>query len=100
MHKFTPLLLVGLILGGCQTTQEFRAASQKGLANSFSCSQISSAFSAYDADKQSLSALTDLANMTHMVTSNINTQNAAAYYDKAKQSANLALILQGCSPLT
>ena len=99
MKRLSIVLLAGLSLSACETAKEMQAASQKGFANSISCPQISSAFAAYEADKQSLSALMQLGNLTNLDTSKITTETAAGYYEKAKQSANLALVLQGCAPL-
>ena len=71
-------------------------------ADAFSCTEISKAFLAYDADRQSASALTVLA---PLISADIGamTQSAAtttdAYYAQAKSSANVALLLKGCSPI-
>lgn len=100
INKTFNLVLISAALTACQTSQEFQAASRKGLSNSFSCAQINSAFTAYNADKSSLDALLQVGKTTQMDTSKVTTKTADRYYEDAKQSANLALILQGCPPLT
>ena len=70
-----------------------------GGADAFSCDQIRTAFTAYDADRNSFDALAELSGMTGFDFTKTATQTADTYYDKARNSANLALIVKGCDPL-
>lgn len=99
INKVFATTLIALSLSACQTSQHLQSSASQGVASNFSCGQINNAFSAYQGDKQSFDALLELAKMTHLDTSRITTATADDYYDQAKQSASLALILQGCQPL-
>lgn len=68
-------------------------------ASAFSCEQIRTAFAAYDADRGSFDALAELSGMTGFEFTQVATGTADSYYDKARNSANLALIVKGCDPL-
>lgn len=70
-----------------------------GGADAFSCEQIRSAFAAYDADRSSFDALATVSGMTGFDFTQTATQTADTYYDKARNSVNLALIVKGCDPL-
>lgn len=78
---------------------EIQGASSKGAAVAFSCEQIKNSFAAYNRDRQSLEALRLIATMTNTSTKGMTTATADGYYQKAKNNANLALLLQGCEPL-
>ena len=82
----------------CEMAGEAKNMSTGG-ANAFSCEQIRSAFAAYDADRSSFTALAELSGMTGFDFTQTATQTADTYYDKARNSANLALIVKGCDPL-
>lgn len=99
MKKYILMMVAIFLVAGCQTVGELQQASSKGAANAFSCQQITNAFAAYQADKQSIDALRSIAAMTNMSTKGVTTATADSYYEKAKNSANLALLLQGCQPL-
>ena len=66
---------------------------------SFSCDQIRTAFAAYDADRSSFDALAEVSGMTGFDFTRTATGTADTYYEKARNSANLALIVKGCDPL-
>jgi len=70
-----------------------------GGADAFSCEQIRGAFTAYDADRSSFDALATVSGMTGFDFTQTATQTADTYYDKARNSVNLALIVKGCDPL-
>jgi len=94
------LLTASLVfsLVGCEMTGEAKNMTTGG-ADAFSCDQIRTAFTAYDADRSSFSALAELSGMTGFDFTQTATQTADTYYDKARNSANLALIVKGCDPL-
>lgn len=83
---------------GCEMAGEAKNVTTGG-APAFSCDQIRTAFSAYDADRSSFAALAELSGMTGFDFTQTATQAADTYYDKARNSANLALIVKGCDPL-
>jgi 2-keto-3-deoxy-6-phosphogluconate aldolase len=99
MKKFIVIMSTIFFLVGCQTVGELQQASSKGVANAFSCQQIKNAFAAYQGDRDSLEALKTVAAMTNMSTKGVTANTADSYYEKARNSANLALVLQGCQPL-
>lgn len=98
MKKILPLILLSVLITACQTTGEMRQASMKG-ANPFSCEQIKNSFAAYNRDRESLEALRLIATMTNTGTKGMTLQTADSYYIKARDNANLALMLQGCTPI-
>jgi len=85
-------------LAGCETAGQAKNMSTGGAA-AFSCDQIRAAFAAYDADRGSFDALAEVSGMTGFDFTQTATQSADTYYDKARNSANLALIVKGCDPL-
>ena len=97
---FRSLFAVSLIiaLAGCETAGQAKNMTTEG-ASAFSCEQIRAAFAAYDADRSSFDALAELSGMTGFEFTHTATKTADAYYDKARNSANLALIVKGCDPL-
>jgi uncharacterized protein YceK len=99
MKKIAIGLTAVLLLSGCETMGEIRGASSKGAAVAFSCEQIKNSFAAYNRDRQSLEALRLIATMTNTSTKGMTTATADSYYEKARNNANLALLLQGCEPL-
>ena len=94
------LLTASLVfsLVGCEMAGEAKNVTTGGAA-AFTCDQIRAAFSAYDADRSSFEALAELSGMTGYDITQVATQSADTYYDKARDSANLALIVKGCDPL-
>jgi hypothetical protein len=85
-------------LAACEMTGEAKNMTS-GETDAFSCDQIRSAFAAYDADRNSFEALANLAGLTGYDFTRTASQTADTYYDKARNSANLALIVKGCDPL-
>jgi formylmethanofuran:tetrahydromethanopterin formyltransferase len=85
-------------LFGCEMAGEAKNVTTGGAA-AFSCDQIRAAFSAYDADRSSFEALAELSGMTGFDITQVASQTADTYYSKARNSANLALIVKGCDPL-
>lgn len=83
---------------GCEMAGEAKNVTTGG-TTAFSCDQIRAAFSAYDADRSSFEALAELSGMTGYDFTQTATQSADTYYEKARNSANLALIVKGCDPL-
>jgi len=101
MHKIIAIALFAGSLAGCETSSQAYSMAQQG-ADAFSCSEISKAFSAYETDRQSASALTVIAPLISadigtMTQSGVTTTDA--YYAQAKSSANVALLLKGCGPI-
>ena len=95
------LLLTGYLivtLSACEMAGEAKNVTS-GETGAFSCEQIRSAFAAYDADRTSFEALAELSGMTGFDFTQAATQTADTYYEKARNSANLALIVKGCDPL-
>ena len=87
-----------LTLTGCETMTQVRSASSQGMAG-LSCPQIYSTFEAYKRDKQNVEALRTLGELQGLDVSQATTENAAGYYDTVVATANIALAVQGCSPL-
>ena len=98
MHRilFSASLIFSLV--GCEMAGEAKNMTGDD-ANIFSCDQIRTAFAAYDADRSSFDALAELSGMTGFDFTRTATQTADTYYEKARSSANLALIVKGCDPL-
>ncbi|SQD76550.1 hypothetical protein [Moritella yayanosii] len=101
MHKIIAIALFTGLLTGCETSSQAYNMVQQG-ADAFSCTEISKAFLAYEADRQSALALTVLA---PLISADIGTMTQSAatttdtYYAQAKSSANMALLLKGCTPI-
>lgn len=98
-YQFTPVLVVLLSLTGCQLANEAVVLKDKGGSGAFSCGQIRAAFSAYDADRQSVDSYVELAKVTGLSTADASPETVNSYYDSARERANLALVIQGCPPL-
>lgn len=98
MKKVVIGSIFGLLLGGCETATQVHSASTQGAAG-LSCAQIYSTFDAYKRDKQSVEALRALGSIKGLDTSQATKENAATYYASAVASANIALLVQGCTPL-
>lgn len=101
MYKIIAVVLFAGTLAGCETSSQAYDMAQKG-ADAFTCPEISKAFSAYEADRQSASALTVIA---PLISADVGTLTQTgltttdAYYAQAKASSNVALMLKGCSPI-
>ena len=98
MYKFLMTASLLLSVAGCEMTGQAKDISSGGVS-AVSCEQIRSAFAAYDADRQSFEALAEISGMTGLEITNTATTTADSYYDKVRNSANLALIVKGCDPL-
>lgn len=101
MHKIIAVALFAGTLAGCETSSQAYSMAKQG-ADAFTCPEISKAFSAYEADRQSASALTVIA---PLISADVGTMTASAitttdaYYAQAKASSNVALMLKGCAPI-
>ena len=93
---FSAPLIFSLV--GCEMAGQAKNMTS-GETDAFSCDQIRSAFAAYDADRSSFDALAALSGMTGFDFTQSATRTADTYYEKARNSANLALIVKGCDPL-
>ena len=98
MHRILITSALVFSFAGCEMAGEAKNVSTGG-AQAFSCDQIRAAFAAYDADRSSFDALAEVSGMTGFDFTKTATQSADSYYDKARNSANLALIVKGCDPL-
>lgn len=98
MNKLLLTAPLIFLIAGCEMAGEAKNMTTGG-ANAFSCDQIRTAFTAYDADRSSFAALAELSGMTGFDFTQTATQSADTYYDKARNSANLALVVKGCEPL-
>jgi hypothetical protein len=87
-----------ILATGCETAGQAKTMSSGGLEG-VTCEQIRKAFEAYDADRSSFDALAELAGLTGYDLTNVAKNNADAYYAKARDSANIALVVKGCKPL-
>ncbi|TQV89571.1 hypothetical protein [Aliikangiella coralliicola] len=95
------LKLVGLfslvgVIGGCHSVSQLNQM-RTSETPAYSCPQIYAAFKAYDADRQSATAIAELSGMVNVNSAEAGTGN---YYQRAKMAANIALIAQGCEPLS
>ena len=101
MYRWIAGITAALLISGCQTSSQAYQMSQKGMG-AFSCDEINKAFSAYEMDRQSAQALAVLAPLIYAdagnVTQNVST-TSEGYYQQAKASANVALVVQGCQPM-
>jgi hypothetical protein len=100
MHKLIAIAVTVASLSGCQTTTQMQNASSGGWENATSCSQIYAAFKAYDNDRQSLEILAQAAGVTEPNLQGVTPETVDSYYENLRNSANLALILKGCQPLS
>ena len=97
--KFIFVLITLSSVASCQLANTAKGLADRGGSGAFSCGQIEAAFSAYQADRTSVDAYLELAQLTGLSTSNVTTQTVDSYYGTARERANLALIVQGCPPL-
>ena len=89
-----------VILSGCETAGSLRGLPSGSAMSAVSCDQIYTTFGAYDRDKQSLTALAQIAGYTKTDISHVTPATEASYYENIRLSANIALAVQGCSPLS
>ncbi len=98
--QYAAIICSVLLLNACQTAGQVQNAAQNGIANSYSCEQITATFAAYEADKSSLGPLLEISKMTGLeLNEKAEGFDPSKYYETAKTSANVALLVQGCSPL-
>lgn len=98
--KYLLSILMIVTLTACQSATELQKASSKGLANSYSCEQIKAAFIAYEADKSSFMALKQIAAMSGLVIEPSTKVDTSSYYENVKSAATIALLVQGCPPIS
>ena len=98
MYRLLSAAAIVVSLAGCEMAGEAKNMTSEG-ASAFTCDQIRTAFAAYDADRSSFDALAELSGMTGFDFTQTATRTADTYYEKARNSANLALIVKGCDPL-
>lgn len=92
--------LAATALTGCQTSGYMTSAATDG--DGVTCAEIYQAFDAYQADRQSASALTDLTRLVNPTAASLAEQgvsSAESYYEQIKASANIALAVRGCQPV-
>lgn len=100
--KFKTLILVPAmaLLAGCQTSNYAASAATDGTG--ITCSKIQQAFAAYQQDRQSAEAWTQLAQLISPAAGNyadMGVNTAAKYYDQIKATTDLALAVRGCQPV-
>ncbi|ALO34186.1 hypothetical protein CMT41_05155 [Colwellia sp. MT41] len=98
--KYLLSVLMIVVLSACQSATELQSAYSKGLANSYSCGQITSALAAYEADKTSFATLKQIAEMSGLVITPSAETDASSYYENVKSAATVAMLVQGCPPIT
>jgi hypothetical protein len=98
MYRFATTAALILFVTACEMAGQARNVTTGG-ADAFTCDQIRNAFAAYDADRDSFDALAEISGMTGFEITNTATGTADTYYDKVRNSANMALIVKGCEPL-
>ena len=94
------LFLSVTVLAGCQTSNYASSAATDGAG--ITCNKIQQAFSAYQQDRQSADAWSQLAQLISPQAGSYATmgvQKAAQYYDQIKATTNLALAVRGCQPV-
>lgn len=87
-------------LAGCQTSNYAASAATDGTG--ITCSRIQQAFAAYQQDRQSAEAWTQLAQLISPAAgnyANMGVNTAARYYDQIKATTDLALAVRGCQPV-
>lgn len=101
MNKVATLVFVVSALAGCETSKQAYSMVGKGTA-AFSCEEITKAFTAYKADRESTAGLAVIAPLISASAGDISSSvltTSDEYFNQAKSSANSALSLQGCSPI-
>lgn len=95
------LIISVLLLTGCQTTAQLGNMSQAGMS-ALSCDQINAAFNAYKQDRNSMDAWVQLVKT---INPNVDPyalagdHNTGELFTEAKNYANIALAVQGCTLL-
>lgn len=98
--KSTMLVLAATALAGCQTSSHVSSAAADG--DGITCSKINQAFTAYQQDRQSAEAWTQLAQLISPTAGNyadMGVNTASRYYDQIKATTDLALAVRGCQPV-
>jgi hypothetical protein len=98
MYRIVFSVFLVFSLAGCEMAGEAKNMT-RGETDAFSCDQIRAAFAAYDADRSSFEALAELSGMTGFDITQTATQTADSYYEQARNSVNVALVVKGCDPL-
>ena len=99
MNKKITCILTLLALSGCQTATELQKSSAGGFNTMASCEQIHTTFGAYDRDRQSIEALRQIAGMTNTSIQGVTPATVDSYYPLVRDTANIALMVKGCSLL-
>jgi|AntRauTorcE11897_2_1112592.scaffolds.fasta_scaffold19848_1 hypothetical protein len=100
--KLTPLILVlaAFTLAGCQTSAYVSSAATDG--DGITCNKIYQAFDAYEQDRQSASAWTQLSQVISPAAADyadMGVKTAARYFQQVEGATNLTLAARGCQPL-
>lgn len=93
------LLIICLctLLAACESTTALQNASQKGLG-AMSCVEINNIFGAVERDRYTVEAAKQLGlaiNIPYQAGTEVKN-----YYEMARTAANVALLAQGCQPLS
>jgi len=94
------LFLAVVLMAGCQTSNYAASAATDGTG--ITCSKIQQAFTAYQKDRQSAAAWTQLAQLISPAAGNyadMGVNTAAKYYDQIRATTDLALAVRGCQPV-
>lgn len=101
MKLTTMMLSLAMVtLAGCQTSSQVSSAASDG--DGITCREIDQAFTAYQQDRQSATAWTQLAQLISPTAGNyadMGVNTASKYYDQIKATTNLALAVRGCQPV-
>lgn len=97
-----PLLapVLALLLTGCQSAGYVQQVATDG--DGISCDKIHQAFQAYQADRQSARALTELARLIHPESTGIADQamaDSGQYFQQIRTTTDITLAVRGCPPL-
>ncbi|MDX1590005.1 MAG: hypothetical protein R3296_13785 [Oleiphilaceae bacterium] len=100
--KIQPLFLLLAVstLSGCQTSGYMASAANDG--QGVTCNKIHQAFSAYDQDRQSATALAQLTQLVNPSAGSLAEQgieSTEAYYGQIKAITNITLSVRGCRPV-
>lgn len=98
--KNAVLFVAAAALAGCQTSSHVSSSATDG--EGITCSKINQAFTAYQQDRQSAEAWTELAQLISPTAGNyadMGVNTASRYYDQIKATTDLALAVRGCQPV-
>ncbi|WP_235937480.1 hypothetical protein [Marinobacter caseinilyticus] len=101
--KITVVLIAALattLLTGCETSSYMGQAATDGTG--VTCPKIYQAYRAYNADRQSAQALTELSQLVSPTAGSLaqrGVNSAASYADQIQASVNIALAVRGCQPV-